>query len=86
MPEDSERDLVHRVIYEELCAGRIEPSSKAQYLRIINGLIERGAEGIVLGCTEIGLLVNPSDLRVPAFDTTAIHCLAAVEQALDSAG
>ena len=86
VPEDLERDLVHRVIYEELCAGRIEPSSKAQYLRIIDGLIERGAEGIVLGCTEIGLLVSQSDLRVPAFDTTAIHCLAAVEQALDSAG
>ena len=82
VPEDAERDLVHRVIYEELCAGRIEASSKAQYLRIIDGLIERGAQGIILGCTEIGLLVRPDDLRVPAFDTTAIHCLMAVNQSL----
>ena len=82
VPEKSDREIVHRVIYEELVLGRIEPASKAEYLRIIIGLEKAGAEGIILGCTEIGLLVSQVDSRLPLFDTTRIHALAAVEFAL----
>jgi aspartate racemase len=82
VPDTSDREIVHQVIYNELVLGRIEPSSKAEYLRIIDGLGEAGAEGIILGCTEIGLLVSQSDSRLPLFDTTRIHALAAVQFAL----
>lgn len=81
-PEKADRDIVHRVIYEELVLGKIEPASKAEYLRIIKGLQARGAEGIILGCTEIGLLVKQSDCTLPLFDTTLLHAEAAVEFAL----
>jgi aspartate racemase len=84
VPEKSDREIVHRVIYEELVLGRIEPASKAEYLRIIAGLEKAGAEGIILGCTEIGLLVSQVDSRLPLFDTTRIHALAAVEFALQA--
>lgn len=80
MPED--RSIVHRVIYDELVIGKINPTSRAQYQRIIDELVEQGCEGIVLGCTEIGLLVKEADSRVPLFDTTQIHAIAAVEYAL----
>ncbi len=81
-PEKADREIVHRVIYEELVLGKIIPSSKAEYLRIIQGLQDRGAEGIILGCTEIGLLVKQDDCALPLFDTTLLHAEAAVEYAL----
>lgn len=84
IPDKSDREIVHRIIYSELVLGRIEPASKAEYLRIIAGLAKAGAEGIILGCTEIGLLVSPSDSRLPLFDTTRIHALAAVQYALQA--
>jgi aspartate racemase len=82
VPRARERGVVHRVIYEELVAGRIEPGSRAQYIDIIEHLIGQGVEGVILGCTEIGLLVHQEDSRVPLFDTTRIHAEAAVEYAL----
>jgi aspartate racemase len=82
IPGVSERELVDQVIYDELCLGRIEPSSRKGYVEIIDKLIDAGAEGIILGCTEIGLLVHQDDLRVPCFDTARIHAEAAVEYAL----
>ena len=83
VPDAAEREIVHRIIYDELVLGRIVPASKAEYLRIIGGLAEAGAEGIILGCTEIGLLVSQADSRLPLFDTTRIHALAAVQYALE---
>ncbi len=82
IPNEQERESVHRVIYDELCLGEIKPSSKTQYIRIIDNLVGDGAEGIILGCTEIGLLVGEEDSQVPLFDTTKIHAIAAVEYAL----
>jgi len=81
IPNQAERATVHRIIYEELVLGKIVPESKAEYLRIIESLAAQGAEGIILGCTEIGLLVKDGDCRLPLFDTTRIHALAAVEMA-----
>lgn len=74
--------MVNEVIYNELCVGRIEERSKQKYLDIIDALVRRGAEGIVLGCTEIGLLLGQDDCSVPVFDTTRIHAEAAVDYAL----
>ncbi|MBN2573592.1 MAG: aspartate/glutamate racemase family protein [Deltaproteobacteria bacterium] len=82
VPDGPARAKVHRIIYEELVRGRIEPASKKEYLAIIEQLVQAGAEAVILGCTEIGLLVRPSDCRVPLFDTTRIHALAAAEYAL----
>ncbi|WP_255696587.1 aspartate/glutamate racemase family protein [Aurantimonas sp. HBX-1] len=82
VPEDDDRALVHRVIYEELVQGRVEPSSRQAYRGVIARLVERGAEAVILGCTEIMLLVGPEDSAVPLFDTTAIHAEAAVDLAL----
>jgi len=82
VPIGAEMDIVHRVIYDELCAGKINLSSKQQYAEIIDRLVVAGAEGIILGCTEIGLLVKPHDSPVPLFDTTEIHAKAAVYYAL----
>jgi aspartate racemase len=84
IPEAADREIVHRVIYDELVVGKIQPASKIEYLRIIAGLAEAGAEGIILGCTEIGLLISQADSRLPLFDTTRIHALAAVEYALQA--
>jgi aspartate racemase len=84
VPDAASREVVHRVIYDELVLGRIVPASKAAYLRIIAGLAEAGAEGIILGCTEIGLLVSQADSGLPLFDTTRIHALAAVQYALQA--
>jgi aspartate racemase len=81
-PEVDEREMIHRVIYDELCLGEIKAASKAQYLSVIDHLISRGAQGIILGCTEIGLLIQVGDCRVPVFDTTRLHAQAAVELAL----
>lgn len=82
IPEADERAMVHRVIYEELCAGHIVAESRAAFLSVIERLAARGAEGVILGCTEIGLLVKAGDSPLPVFDTTRIHALAAVELAL----
>ncbi len=82
IPEQSDRDIVHRVIYEELCLGQIKQDSNAEYVRIIADLAAQGAEAVILGCTEIGLLVKQSDTDVPLVDTTMIHAQAAVEFAL----
>lgn len=82
IPPEAARAEVHRVIYEELCRGRIEPASRAAYRAAIADLVAAGAQGIVLGCTEIGLLVGAADAPVPVFDTTALHAEAAVTFAL----
>jgi len=82
IPQADEREIVHRVIYEELVIGKIDLASKAEYVRIIENLAQAGAQGVILGCTEIGLLIQQADSRVPLFDTTRIHARAAVEFAL----
>jgi aspartate racemase len=82
VPDADEREVVHRVIYDELCLGVIRDESRAQYRRVIAGLIARGCEAIIFGCTEIGLLVSEADASVPVFDTTALHAEAAVDLAL----
>lgn len=83
VPEADERDIVHRVIYDELCQGEIREESRAQYRRVMESLVARGAQGIILGCTEIGLLVGEGDASVPLFDTAALHARAAALAALD---
>lgn len=82
-PDDDQRNTVHRVIYEELCQGEINPASREAYLDIVASLAERGAQAVILGCTEIGLLIQQADTPVPLYDTTGIHAAQAVEQALD---
>ena len=82
IPSSEQMEIVHRVIYEELCAGIIKPDSKQKYAEIIKRLVAEGAGGVILGCTEIGLLVKHEDRSVPLFDTTEIHAKAAVEYAL----
>jgi aspartate racemase len=84
IPTKGERGIVHRVIYDELCLGKIKRDSKEEYIRIMEHLVAEGAEGIILGCTEISLLVGQEDSSVPLFDTTRIHAVAAVEFALGS--
>lgn len=82
VPNDEERELINNIIYQELCLGEIKQSSKNIYKKIINNLVDRGAEGIILGCTEIGLLVKAEDSKVPLFDTTLIHAQKAVNKSL----
>lgn len=82
-PTDEDRKIVHDVIYQELCLGKIESASKEEYLRIIEDLSKKGAEAVILGCTEIGMLVTQADTNVVLLDTTAIHALKAVEKALE---
>ncbi|MGO1073480.1 aspartate/glutamate racemase family protein [Lysobacter sp. CA199] len=77
VPQAEEREIVHRVIYEELCLGKIREESREEYRRIIAGLVARGAQGVILGCTEIGLLIGPGDVDIALFDTTALHARAA---------
>lgn len=81
-PSAADRALVHEVIYQELCLGVIEPESRTRYRQIMQQLVEQGAEAIILGCTEITLLVDATDASVPLFDTTRIHAQDAVIQAL----
>ena len=83
-PTAPERDEVHRIIYEELCRGKILPASRESYHRIMDELVRRGAQAVILGCTEISLLVGEEDSPVPLLDTTAIHAQSAVEAALAS--
>ena len=82
VPEAADRELVHRVIYEELCVGVINDSSRQEYRRVMACLAAQGCEGILLGCTEIDLLVDQSDASVPLFDTTRIHCEKVMDLAL----
>lgn len=82
IPEENEREDVHRIIFGELCAGVIEPASKERLKKIIEGLAARGAQGVVLGCTEILLIISQNDTPIPIFDTTRIHAMAAVKRAM----
>ena len=82
VPSEEDRQIVHRVIYEELCLGDVRESSRREYLRIIEQLHAAGAQGVIEGCTEIVMLVQQQHTRVPLFDTTAIHARQAVTEAL----
>jgi aspartate racemase len=84
VPDEAQRKIVHQVIYNELCLGVVDPASRQKYVEVMNALVDQGAEAIVLGCTEIGLLVRSEDCRVPVFDTTTIHAEAAANFSLSS--
>ncbi|GAB2869263.1 aspartate/glutamate racemase family protein [Pseudoduganella ginsengisoli] len=81
-PDENDRAIVHRIIYEELCVGVVSEASRAEYRRIIGQLAAQGAQGVILGCTEISLLIGAQDTPLPLFDTTAIHARSAAEWAL----
>ena len=83
VPDAEERQAVHRIIYDELCVGVINPASRQVYQQVIESLTRRGAEAIILGCTEIGLLIKPEHSALPLLDTTHLHARAAVAFALD---
>jgi aspartate racemase len=83
IPDEKGMEIVHRVIYEELVVGIIQETSKTQYIEVMQDLVNAGAEGIILGCTEIGLLVSQKDVQVPVFNTTEIHATVAVDMALE---
>ncbi|THF87906.1 aspartate/glutamate racemase family protein [Deinococcus sp. KSM4-11] len=83
VPEADERAETHRIIFDELCKNDVRPASRATYRRIMAGLVQRGAQAIILGCTEIMLLVGQDDVTVPVFDTTRIHVEAAVQWMLE---
>ena len=82
VPNKEDRQIVHKIIYQELCIGKIDADSKSEYLRIIDLLANQGAEAVILGCTEIGMLVSQGDTKVTLFDTTTIHAEKAVEFAI----
>lgn len=82
VPDETDRTLVHDVIYDELVLGVVREGSRAAYVDVVRRLVDRGAQGVVLGCTEIELLIGPGDLEVPVFATTALHARAAVDFAL----
>ena len=84
IPNETDREIVNRIIYNELCLGKINQTSRDSYKEIINRFVQNGAEGIILGCTEIGLLVKQEDSQVPLFDTAVIHAVAAVNISLGS--
>ncbi len=84
VPDRPERELIHRVIYNELCVGDFSEASKQEFQRIMAGLSDRGAQGIILGCTELPLLIGQEETDLPLFDTTEIHARKAVDWALDS--
>lgn len=83
IPNEEDRKVINKVIYEELCLGEIQQSSREYYKKVIKGLVDDGAEGIILGCTEIGLLVKPEDSEVPLFDTAVIHAIESVNMAVE---
>ncbi|TKJ39539.1 MAG: aspartate racemase [Planctomycetes bacterium B3_Pla] len=83
IPDEHERQIVNDVIYSELCRGEVTQSSRDKYGKIMQNLVASGSEGIILGCTEIGLLVDQQDVQVPVFDTTAIHAKSAARYALE---
>jgi aspartate racemase len=82
VPDAAGRKAVHDIIYDELCRGVVRPESKARYQEVVSDLLAEGAEGIVLGCTEVGLLIGAGDVAAPVFDSTRLHAEAAVELAL----
>ena len=82
IPSGEDMNIVHKIIYEELCLGLIKEDSKKEYLRIIDNLASKGAQGVILGCTEIGMIVKQADTQVKLYDTTVIHSLEAVAEAL----
>ena len=82
IPDDVDVDVVNRIIFEELCVGKINEKSRKIFQKIIEKMQEKGAEGVILGCTEIGLLIHQSDVSVPVFDTTVIHAKKVVQIAL----
>src|SRR5262249_1295092 len=82
VPDEADRARIHDVIYQELCLGRIEDRSRDGYRRIAGSLADRGAQGLIFGCTEIMMLLGQADVDLPVFDTTALHALAAVDRAL----
>ena len=79
VPDERGRDLVHRVIYQELCQGIVRPQSKRQFVDEVDALRARGADGIILGCTEVGMILSQADFDIPVFDTTVIHAAAALD-------
>jgi aspartate racemase len=83
VPDEAKRADVHRIIYDELCHGIVNGASRAVYQRVIEGLAARGAQAVILGCTEITLLIKPEDSALRVFDTTALHAQAAVEWAIE---
>jgi len=83
VPSEAQQAMVHEVIYQELCLGIINPASKQKYLAVLQDLFNQGAQAVILGCTEITLLVLQTDTPIPLYDTTAIHAQSAVEAALD---
>ncbi len=85
VPGDAGRTLVHDVIYNELCQGIIKPESRQAYLDVVRQAEAEGADGVIFGCTEVGLLISQADLQLPAFDTTALHARAALDFALQPA-
>lgn len=84
IPEEEDIDTVNAIIFRELCIGEIRKESRKKFQKIIDRLKDKGADGVILGCTEIGLLIHPSDSSLPVFDTTLIHAKRAVETALES--
>ncbi len=82
IPDDVDVDVVNRIVFEELCVGKINEKSRKIFQKIIEKMQKKGAEGVILGCTEIGLLIHQSDVSVPVFDTTVIHAKKAVQIAL----
>jgi aspartate racemase len=82
IPPEDERQVIHDIIFNELCLGKIFHKSRFEFIKIIDSLIQNGAEGIILGCTEIPLLISQNDSPVPVFDTTKIHAVSAVDYAL----
>lgn len=82
IPEQRDRETIHNIIFEELCFGVVNESSREQYVRIINQMADTGAEGVILGCTEIPLLINQADVRVPLFNTTELHAIYGVDFSL----
>ena len=82
IPEDKERQVIHDILYNELCLGEIKELSKGKFQSIIQNLVERGAQGVILGCTEIPLIVSQEDYEIPLYDTTDLHARAAVDFAL----
>jgi aspartate racemase len=85
VPKQQDREIIHRVIYEELCLGKVVDQSRSEYRRVMADLTEQGAEAIILGCTEISLLVGQQDSAVPLFDTTGIHARNAAEWSISAA-
>ena len=83
VPDAPARAEVHRVIYDELCRGEVREDSRDRYRAIVRELVDAGAEGVILGCTEVGMLLRQRDAAVPLFDTTQLHAQALVDAALD---